>query len=157
MWFIEMLVSIKEDDLRQYKIISILFSIMAVSPLYSQTDSTDCVFRVHTLTGKKVYSIVDKMPEPVGGQKVLLKKLGQEVKLGQISEEKLTGEMTVVSFVVGVKGEIFDKKVEREDFRNKDIPEQMFAVIESLTWIPGSCNGYIVPVKYVLPLRICLK
>jgi hypothetical protein len=130
---------------------------MAVSTLYGQTDLTDCVFRIDTVTGKKVYTTVDKMPEPVGGQKVLLKKLGQEVRLGQISEEMLTGEMTVVSFVVGEKGEIIEKKVEREDFRNRDIPEQIFAVIESLTWIPGTCNGYIVPVKYILPLRICLK
>ena len=66
---------------------------MTVSSLYSQTDSTDCVFRIDTVTGKKVYSTVDKMPEPVGGQKVLLKKLGQEIKLGNVSEDMLTGEV----------------------------------------------------------------
>lgn len=130
---------------------------MAVSTLYGQADSTDCVFRIDTVIGKKVYSTVDKMPEPVGGQKVLMKKLSKEVKLDHTSEDMPTGSMTVVSFVVGEKGEIIDKKVEREDFRNRNIPEQMFGVIESINWIPGSCNGNVVPVEYVLPLRMCLK
>ena len=130
---------------------------MTVSSLYGQTDSTDCVFRIDTVTGKKVYSTVDKMPEPVGGQKVLLKKLGQEIKLGNVSEDMLTGEMTVVSFVVSENGEIIKEHIEREDFRNRNVAEQVFGVIESIDWAPGSCNGYFVPVEYRLPLRICLK
>lgn len=96
------------------------------------------------------------MPVPEGGEENLFSKLGKGVSFNRTSIES-TGSMTIISFVVNESGEIEQKRIEREDFKGMNLPDQMFSVVESLKWTPGTCSGKAVPVLVRLPLRTCLR
>jgi hypothetical protein len=128
--------------------------LLVFNSTFGQVDSNICIKDTLTPT---VYLYVDKMPEPKYGKKYLIKSLFEKVKLNDIPKNKVSGSMTIISFVINEKGEIINKKTVREDYSGMEITEQMFKVVESIEWEKGSCKGTPVSVKYILPFKICLK
>jgi hypothetical protein len=122
-----------------------------------KTDSLNCKSYFDSLVNRAVFINVDTPPKPEGGEEKLFKKLNKEITLKPFSKNEPIGSKTIISFVVAEQGKIIGKRIERDDFKNSNIPEQMFKVIESIYWEPGKCNDKVVPVQFKLPLNICLK
>lgn len=108
-------------------------------------------------SNKNLYLDADEWPKPKKGYPFLYKKLLSEIELDSIDTKNSYESMTVISFVVKTNGEICGKEIEKEAYKGIGIPEQIFKLVESLEWEPGSCQGIPVEVRYFLPIRICLK
>lgn len=103
----------------------------------------------------KTFTIVEDMPEFVGGEKALFAYLGKTTKYPEI-EKKLGNQGTVwVSFVVGKDGKIKNTKIERGVSQYLDA--EALRVINAMPdWIPGKQRGKAVNVSFNLPVKFIL-
>lgn len=106
--------------------------------------------------GRKIFDIVEQMPEFPGGRDSLMSYLSRNVHYPAIAEEKGIQGRVVVSMIVGFDGSIsnvfaivpVDPVLDKEAVR----------VISSMPkWIPGKQNGKCVNVRYNLPITFRLS
>jgi len=104
----------------------------------------------------KTFTIVEDMPEFIGGEIEMLRYLKTNTKYPEI-EKKLGNQGTVwVSFVVGKDGEIKNTKIERGV--SKYLDAEALRVINAMPdWIPGKQRGKAVNVSFNLPVKFILK
>lgn len=106
--------------------------------------------------GKKVFTVVEQMPEFPGGSQAMSKYLLENLKVSP--ESKKTGlQGTVIStFVVQADGSVTDAKIVKGI--EKGFDEEVLRVIKSMPkWNPGRQNGENVPVQLNLPVKYALK
>ena len=133
-----------------YILTCILFGICLRS--YGQADSLDCISMLDTLIERQVYTLVDKMPTPVGGDIILfeeLKKLKYPQKCGTLNSTIL------VAFIVDTSGQLIGKRIIK-DIEGTDLADQVLTLIDNITWTIGSCNDKPVPVLFQMPIKISL-
>ena len=99
----------------------------------------------------------DVLPSPKGGMEMIYTSLYQSIKYPSVARDSVFGSNTIIKFVVDQFGKIKNKEVVREDMIGLDLPKQMFNVIETLIWLPGTCCGTSVAVEFYLPMKICLQ
>ena len=105
---------------------------------------------------KKIYDVVDEMPVFPGGQGALLEYLASHVKYPVVSQENHVQGRVIVSFVVECDGSIADVRVERSV--DPSLDREAIRVVSSMPrWSPGKLNGYIVRVKYSVPVSFRLN
>jgi len=104
----------------------------------------------------KTFTIVEDMPEFIGGEIEMLRYLKTNTKYPEI-EKKLGNQGTVwVSFVVGKDGKIKNTKIERGV--SKYLDAEALRVINAMPdWIPGKQRGKAVNVSFNLPVKFILK
>ncbi|PIQ15696.1 MAG: energy transducer TonB, partial [Flavobacteriales bacterium CG18_big_fil_WC_8_21_14_2_50_32_9] len=104
----------------------------------------------------KTFTIVEDMPEFIGGEIEMLRYLKINTKYPEI-EKKLGNQGTVwVSFVVGKDGKIKNTKIERGV--SKYLDAEALRVINAMPdWIPGKQRGKAVNVSFNLPVKFILK
>lgn len=107
---------------------------------------------------EKTYDIFDiqKPPSFPGGEKELLKYLGENIKYPALARENNIQGNVALSFVVGKDGSVSDVTI------LKDIGggcgKEAIRVVQSMPkWIPGEANGNAVKVRYTLPVRFKLE
>ena len=118
-----------------------------------RSETEDCISLIDSLTGRKIYQFVDRMPSPKDGEAKLLKKL-KEIKLNNIPEHIQT--KIIVEFIVDSDGKIFGKRVIK-NIEGTDLAEQVLKIIDDIEWTIGTCNGSQVPVIYTLPVILEFK
>jgi hypothetical protein len=138
--------------LKQTIYILILFVFGTSLTTYGQSDLTDCSSTIDTLTGGEVYSFVDKMPTPEGGEL----KLFEEMKKLKYSTCMTLDSQILVAFIVDTSGHVIGKRIIK-DIAGTDLSDQVLTLIDNVNWIIGTCKGIPVPVMYRLPVRVCLK
>lgn len=105
---------------------------------------------------EKIYDKVDVMPEFKGGQKALMKYLGENIKYPKEAQKDNIGGMVVVSFIIDTKGNINEVKVTKPV--NIMLDNEAARVIKEMPkWKPGIHKGKKVSVKYNLPINFALK
>ena len=103
-----------------------------------------------------IYASVDVMAEFPGGQDSLKKWLNKNLRYPQqAAEEDLQGTV-FSSFIVGVDGKISNIVILNGTYL--PFENETKRLIQSMPdWIPGKCNGTLVPVKVNFPLKFSLK
>jgi len=119
---------------------------------FGQTDSTNCVTHIDSITKQQVYNFVDYMPTPKGGQKELFKALKNINFQSSCSNYE---SVLYVAFIVNAHGEIEGKRVIK-DIIGTDFSDQILSLVDSVEWNPGVCDSIAVPVVYILPVRIIM-
>lgn len=122
---------------------------------FGQSKKPECSSSLDSLLNKTVYSIADKMPEPVGGDIELHRKLVRNLVYRQDSANYV-GSRVYVGFVVDIDGKVIGKRVFANIY-GTDLAQQALALVDKIKWNAGMCNGKKVPVLYKLPISICLK
>jgi len=113
------------------------------------------IISVETEDPNKTFTIVEDMPEFIGGEKEMLRYLITNTKYPEI-EKKLGNQGTVwVSFVVGKDGKVKNAKIERGVSEYLD--KEALRVINAMPdWIPGKQRGKAVNVSFNLPVKFVL-
>lgn len=120
---------------------------------YGQSEPVSCLY-VLDADLQKFCLTPDSLPEPVDGMNELLHRLAVEVSLPTVEGYEVAGTQTVIRFIVAEDGTISGKLVINKQFYDCDIVEQMFKIVESMSWKPGYCDGKPVPTEFILPLRM---
>ena len=93
-----------------------------------------------------IYSVVETMPDYLGGQKELLSFLSRNIKYPTKAEENKIQGRVVIQFVVNKDGSV-DPELDKEALR----------VVNSMPqWKPGMQKGEAVSVKYTIPIAFRL-
>jgi protein TonB len=104
----------------------------------------------------KVFQFVQEPPTFPGGEELLYKYLGSNIKYPPLARENgITGKV-FVSFIVDTDGKITEAKVLRSLGGGCD--EEALRVVKSMpNWKPGKNNGHTVKVQYNLPINFKLQ
>ncbi|NVN94715.1 MAG: M56 family metallopeptidase [Bacteroidetes bacterium] len=105
---------------------------------------------------KEVYTVVEIVPEFIGGQEAMMKHIIDNVKYPQEAKEKGIEGTVYVSFVVEINGEVSDVKVIRS--ANPLLDDEAIRVVKMMTnkWKAGMQNGKVVRVQFNLPIKFTL-
>lgn len=107
-------------------------------------------------TSNAPYLYAEEMPEFDGGEKALINFLSKKIRYPAAAQRAGVDGTVVVTFVVGVTGEITDIEVLKG--LGYGTEEEAKRVISSMPkWKPGKQNGRAVPVRYTLPIRFNLQ
>ena len=106
-------------------------------------------------TIKKIFTVVEEMPEFPGGTRALMKYIANNIKY-PVSAHKngIQGRITC-SFVVGVDGSVQDIQIKRGV--DPALDAEAVRVVSSMPkWEPGRQRGVAVPVRYTIPINFRL-
>jgi TonB family protein len=99
-----------------------------------------------------VFTVVEKMPEYVGGQAALGEYLGENIKYPKTALDAGITGVVFTQFIVNPDGKISDVSILRGV--NDDLNNEALRVVESMpAWNPGEQQGKRVKVKFVLPIK----
>ncbi|MBK8443335.1 MAG: TonB family protein [Sphingobacteriales bacterium] len=142
-----------------------LITIMLFCAVAAQSQTPDCSLKqlpderfldnsnkkAQNDTTEQIYSVVEQMPEFLGGDVELLKYLRSNIQYPEEATRlKIEGKV-FVSFVVEKDGSIANAKVLRGIGGGCD--EEALRLIQNMPkWVPGKQGGKFVNVKYNLPI-----
>lgn len=107
-------------------------------------------------SNKKIFTIVEQMPEFPGGAMALRRYIAQEVKYPVSAQEAGIQGNVFVSFVVNSFGAVSDVKVAKSVHPALD--HEAIRVIYSMPkWKPGFQQGKAVDVAYTMPIEFILQ
>jgi len=102
----------------------------------------------------KVFVIVEKMPEPVGGLETFFKTLRNHMKYPRKAERAGVAGKVFVSFIVNEKGELQDFSIVKGIGFGCD--EEAIRVIALTNWNPGKQRGRPVKVRMIQPVNFSI-
>ena len=106
--------------------------------------------------GMQPLTVVEQMPEFLGGVEELSKFLKTNIHYPQLAREDGTNGTVYVTFVVAKTGDIKDVKVLRGI--GSDFDKEAIRVIKSMPrWTPGKQNGVAVNVQMNMPIKFSLQ
>ena len=98
-----------------------------------------------------IYSIVEKMPEFIGGDKEIFTYLKQTIKYPAEAQKKNEQGRVIVRLVISKTGKVENVEVIRGV--SQSIDNEALRVVRLMpNWIPGEQNGQKVDVYYTLPV-----
>ncbi|ADQ80957.1 TonB family protein [Paludibacter propionicigenes WB4] len=104
---------------------------------------------------KKIYTVVESMPQFPGGEKALLKYISQHVQYPADAHKNGVQGSVVVRFTVNESGKVENAVIVRGLYPSIDA--EGLKVVSSLPdFIPGEQNGKKVAVYYSLPLQFAI-
>ncbi len=116
-----------------------LFAIIGVTTISAQS------------TNKKVYDVVEQMPEYPGGMEALMAYFREQVKYPADAKEKKIQGRVLVKFIVEKDGSVSNVKVVQKAYPSLDA-EALRVVKAMPKWQPGKHEGKAVRVKYNIPI-----
>jgi len=105
---------------------------------------------------KKIFTIVEQMPEFPGGAMALRKHIAQQIKYPMSAQEHGIQGDVYVSFVINSFGAVSDVKIARSVDPALD-NEAMRVIYTMPKWNPGLQQGKAVDVAYTLPITFILQ
>lgn len=109
-----------------------------------------------TGTEKKVYKVVEEMPEYPGGTLEFRKFIAKNVKYPKEARKAGVSGKVYVQFIVTKEGNVEDVTVIRGV--NKALNEEAVRVVSALPkWKPGLQKGKAVNVQYTIPINFALQ
>ena len=105
---------------------------------------------------KKIFTIVEQMPEFPGGSLALRKYIAQQIKYPAIAQENGIQGDVYVSFVINSYGVVSDAKIARSV--DPALDNEAIRVIYSMPkWKPGYQQGKAVDVAFTVPITFLLS
>ena len=106
---------------------------------------------------KKIYKVVEVMPQFKGGNAKMMEFLMMNMKYPESAIKAKQQGRAVVGFVVGKDGTVSDVYIERST-RYDVLDNEAMRVVKSMpAWEPGKQNGKPVDVKYFVPITFRQK
>jgi len=105
---------------------------------------------------KKIFTIVEEMPEFPGGSLALRKHIAQQIKYPVSAQESSIQGMVFVSFVINSFGAVSDVKIVKSVDPALD-REAMRVIYSMPKWKPGYQQGKAVDVAYTMPIEFLLQ
>ena len=103
-----------------------------------------------------VFSVVEQMPEFIGGDAALWKYLATSVKYPHVAIEKNIQGKVFVTFVVGKDGIVKNAQLARGV--DQSLNAEAIRVVNNMPkWTPGKQNGKEVAVKFTVPINFKLE
>jgi protein TonB len=120
-----------------------------------------------TEQGGSVYTVVEQMPEYVGGLGALNAYIMENLKYPEAAREAGLQGTFYTQFIVNADGSVSDVQVLKSTFKDDgahavEIPtavvqkcsDEAIRVVQSMPkWVPGKQDGKNVRVKYVVPIK----
>lgn len=107
------------------------------------------------LDDNNIYDVVEEMPQFPGGPSALFEYLAENIRYPKDAKDKGIMGSVGVTFVVEPDGSTSNVKVNSS--ANPLLDKEAVRIVESMPhWIPGKQNGYVVRVKYTVPVRFRL-
>ena len=103
-------------------------------------------------TDQSVYSVVEQMPEFVGGQDAMNKFIQSKIVYPQEALDKKIGGNVYVQFIVEVDGSLSEFEIVKRLGYGLDSAAYK-AAKQMPNWIPGKQGGKTVRVKCVIPVQ----
>ncbi len=105
---------------------------------------------------KKIFTIVEQMPEFPGGSLALRKYIAQQIKYPTVAQENGIQGDVYVSFVINSYGVVSDVKIARSV--DPALDNEAIRVIYTMPkWKPGFQQGKAVDVAYTVPITFILQ
>ncbi len=102
-----------------------------------------------------VFTVVEEMPEYVGGMDAMITYLSSSVNYPKEAKENDVQGKVIVNFIVDTDGSVTDANIKRGIGSGCD--EEALRVVSSMpNWIPGKQRGEAVKVSYNLPINFKL-
>lgn len=112
------------------------------------SDTTNCPSHFDSSSNRQVYNFVDQMPTFPGGIDEMKKFIALHLRY---PESICLQGSVFVSFIVEPDGNIAFVKIVKSLGKQGD--QEVLKMMEKMpNWIPGLCNGEIVPVEIVIPV-----
>ena len=106
---------------------------------------------------KKIFKVVEEMPQFKGGDAKLMEFLMMNMKYPESAIKAKQQGRAVVGFVVGKDGTVSDVYIEKST-RYDVLDNEAMRVVKSMpAWEPGKQNGKPVDVKYFVPITFRQK
>jgi len=100
----------------------------------------------------EIYTVVEKMPEFIGGQEAMMQFIATNIKYPVEARENLESGVVRLRFVIDVDG--FTKNITVMKSVSPSIDQEAIRIVYAMPqWKPGKLNGKKVPVTYNLPIR----
>ncbi len=138
---------IKKEHFASVRLVGILMLFLAFNPVLAKEANLIPIKGDST----NAYSIVEKMPQIIGG----ISELYESIEYPKEARDRNIEGKVFVQFIVDVNGNVTEPKV------LKDIGfgcgDAAIAAIRSIKFTPGMQDGVEVPVNYTLPVMFRLK
>lgn len=118
-------------------------------------DKSELVAQTEKEKFKKVYDVVEEMPQFPGGSSAMFEYLAKSIQYPSAAKANGMQGRVVCSFIVERDGSISDVKVTRSVDLSLD-GEAQRVILSMPRWIPGKQNGVAVRVKYTVPVTFRL-
>ena len=138
---------------RYLRVIAIGILMISATSIYAQTNESQTIEEGQKKESKsdEVFVIVDKMPEFLGGMKVLLIFLEENIQYPTEAHEMGIEGKVIVSFVIEKNGKATNVEIIRGI--NPLFDAEATRMIPLMPkWQAGELNGEIVRVKFILPV-----
>lgn len=120
-------------------------------------DSTyKCSCDIDSIDNQKVFKIVEKMAEFVGGTEKFNDFLIQNAHVYDINKEEEIPSIIYLTFIIDSQGNVRDICVYKRKYSSYE-NEYMRVMTLSPKWKPAEVNGVKVPVRISIPVRLELK
>jgi len=105
----------------------------------------------HEIPGEEIFTVVDDVPEPVGGLKTFYEYIANNLVYPEEARKAGVSGKVFVQFIVTKEGKITNVKCIRGISELCDAAA-VEVVANSVDWIPGEQNGNKVNVRIVMPI-----
>lgn len=129
-----------------------------MAPTIEENPSELQVIEEPKVVEEKTYELFDiqKPPTFPGGEKELLKFLGENIKYPALARENNIQGNVALTFVVDKDGSVKDVQIVKDI--GGGCGKEAVRVVQSMPkWIPGEANGNSVKVRYTLPVKFRLE
>ena len=116
----------------------------------AQRKEGNCPHVLDSVTKKLVFTFVDKMPEPIGGQDKMLRYISKNLK----PDSADLSTRIIVGFIIEKDGNIDGGRIIKDNSSRRITAKRLLDLLKMVKWIPGSCNRKNVAVLYELPMTI---
>jgi len=109
-----------------------------------------------TVDGELAYTVVEQMPQYLGGDPAMMKFIKENLKYPVEAQEKNIQGSVIVSFVVDKEGRIRNPRVMRSP--DESLSVESLKVLNLMpVWIPGKQGGRAVNVSYTVPFKFVMN
>lgn len=131
----------------------IIFLLISSTGLFGQMTSPGvetCKSEFDSLANRLVYTKVDSMPTFPNGEDSLYAFISKNIKI--VGGNATYSGTVYVSFIIETDGSLTNKRLIKGFYCPAD--EEVLRLIDIMPdWIPGKCEGILVPVKFIFPLK----
>lgn len=121
-----------------------------------QSAQTAASQQKNTAAKEEVFTVVEQMPEFVGGEQGLRDYIVKEVKYPDDAKKAGIQGKVFVTFVVNKAGKVVDAKIARS--ASPSLDKEALRVVNNMpSWKPGKQSGVNVAVQYTIPINFALK
>ncbi|MCX2746191.1 hypothetical protein OO013_20115 [Mangrovivirga sp. M17] len=139
-----------------YFLVSLIGQFQSVGQTDDNPVNNECGFEFDSQTGLNVTKTPTIEPSLADGKFELYNLLKESYKVPRYVRIAGIGDLQfTIGFVIDEKGNVLGQRIIKQNIDNIE-ENQIFEALETLDWIPGTCNNEPVSTLMILPIHIKL-